>query len=164
MSSAEAKLHSIINNKETISEATAFEIFDALKPVSPEEVFGEWTGGPVETGHMTSKWCQDVNFAGKKFTSLNDVTPVWVYNDAGERVFYEPAGTARLREVKFRGVVSACDTKKLTSSRETDDKAPTMDYFRWVDENTILSAADNKNKPAETMGTFFFYLKRGLKA
>lgn len=45
---------------------------------------------------MTSKWCRDVNFAGKKFTSMNDVTPVWVYNDKGERVFYEASGTARV--------------------------------------------------------------------
>lgn len=38
------------------------------------------------------------------------------------------------------------------------DEKPTFDYFRLIDENTIIAAAENKNKPE---GTFFFYLRRG---
>ena len=34
----------------------------------------EFDGGK---GHATSKWCKDVNFAGKKYTLLNNDEPVW---------------------------------------------------------------------------------------
>ena len=57
----------------------------------------------------------------------------------------------QLREIKFRGVV----TTALIY-----DSAPIIDYFRKVDENMVVAAADNKNKPD---GTFFFYLTRSKK-
>lgn len=154
MSSPEAtkELLEIIENNTTITEAKAFELFDQLEPVEIDWLLGPWTGGPVETGHKTSKWCEDLNFAGKTFTSPNDVLPVWVYNGEGVRSVYEPSGTARLREVKYRGVVTAALIY---------DNGPIIDAFRKIDENTLISAADNKNKPVATWGTFFFYLKRG---
>ena len=116
---------------------------------------------------------------------MNDVQPVWVYNEKGERTFHAANGHARviavfavaahvpdhlqIREVKYRGVVT---------SALIYNAAPTMDYFRKIDENTILSAADNITKPPEThgtsslsflddtqavAGTFFFYLTRDAK-
>lgn len=39
------------------------------------------------------------------------------------------------------------------------DKIPIIDSFRYIDEDTVIGAMDNKdNLPGE--GTYYFYLKR----
>jgi hypothetical protein len=54
----------------------------------------------------------------------------------------------QLREIKYRtGVTTAL----------VYDSHPIVDFFKRIDDNTVLAAAENKNKG----GTFFFYLTRG---
>lgn len=58
----------------------------------------------------------------------------------------------QLRKVQFRGVVSTAMIY---------DKHPIIDTFRYVGEDTVIGAMDNKeDKPGE--GTYYFYLTRNL--
>ena len=150
-----------------------FALFDTMKPVETAFMKGEWDGGAFETGHQTCKWVVDTKFAGKRFNSDRDVEPVFVWSAGGQKEFYKPNGYAQaskgpqsrlathcvevqadsskvgqLREVRYRGKVTATLVY---------DSLPIMDYFLKVDENTVIAAADNKNKPE---GTFFFWLRR----
>ena len=52
--------------------------------------------------------------------------------------------------MKFRRVVSAAMVY---------DKFPIIDSFRYVADDTVLGAMDNKDQPAG-IGTYYFYLKR----
>ena len=83
------------NETSGVTEEQVAKLFDQLDAVEPEFMFGEWGGGSFETGHQTCKWVKDVKFAGKTFHSATDVDPVWVFNDKGNRTFYEPSGHAR---------------------------------------------------------------------
>lgn len=56
----------------------------------------------------------------------------------------------QLRKVEFRGVVTASMVY---------DKIPIIDSFRYVDEDTVIGAMDNKENPAAE-GTYYFYLTR----
>ncbi len=59
------------------------------------------------------------------------------------------ANLCQLREVKFRGVVSAAMVY---------DSQAIIDHFRKVDEDTVAGAMDTRLMPEA--GTYYFYLKR----
>lgn len=56
----------------------------------------------------------------------------------------------QLREVKFRGVVSAAMIY---------DNFPIIDSFRYISSNVVIGAMDNKLIPKEA-GTYYFYLRK----
>ncbi|KAK6211516.1 hypothetical protein QIS74_10780 [Colletotrichum tabaci] len=72
---------------------------------------------------------QPFKWAGKDFRSLDDVDPV--------------------REIKYRGL--------LTAGMIYDD-FPRIDSFRFVDENTVLGAMEDKN--VENNRPVWFYMRR----
>lgn len=80
---------------------------------------------------------------------MNDVDPIMVYGEDGARVWLKEFGNAQIREVKFRGVVTAAMIY---------DKRPIIDAFRYVDDNTVMGAMDSKQ--LRSAGLYFFYLKR----
>jgi hypothetical protein len=94
--SPEAKVKSYIVSGAHVEEGEVLALFDLLKPVQPQFLLGEWTGGPVETGDPRCQWMKHIRFAGKRFSSVNNVEPVFVFNDNGEREFYEPTGHAKM--------------------------------------------------------------------
>lgn len=55
----------------------------------------------------------------------------------------------QLREVKYRGIVSAAMIY---------DNFPIIDTFRYVSHDVVVGAMDNKLTPDE--GTYFFYLTK----
>ncbi|KAJ7848896.1 hypothetical protein B0H13DRAFT_2089599 [Mycena leptocephala] len=129
MSSPEKAYLDMIKTGGKTSESAVTSIFDQLKPIEPSFLMSEWEGGDFDTGHPASQALKAINWAGKTFRTEEDVDPMVV------------------REIKFRGVVSA--------AMVYDDK-PVIDYFRYVDENTVAGVMDAKSRPP----VYHFYLTR----
>ncbi|KAI9743665.1 MAG: hypothetical protein M1818_002981 [Claussenomyces sp. TS43310] len=147
--SAVDKFFAIAKNNKDIKETDIAAIFSELEPVAPEVFTGEWKGFGVQTGHPGNEQNVGLKWAGKTFRSPDDVDPFVVYNDAGERVWKEDIGHARLREVKYKGVVSTAMIY---------DTYPIIDHFRRVNDTTIVGAMDTPMM-AEA-GIFYFYLTK----
>ncbi|KAI9925908.1 hypothetical protein ASPWEDRAFT_586207 [Aspergillus wentii DTO 134E9] len=125
------------------------ELFNQLQPIKPSFLIGEWDGNSLDTGHPGLKLLQAMRWAGKTFRSVDDADPIVTLDDAGNRIWKEEYGNAVVREMAFRGVVSAAmiyDTK------------PIMDHFRYVDEKTVLGVMETPKQAGS--GTFYFYLQR----
>ncbi|OLN87089.1 hypothetical protein CCHL11_06494, partial [Colletotrichum chlorophyti] len=135
-----------------IEEVAVAAVYDQLKPVSPEQLIGQWEGGSFDTGHPAHERQRQLKWAGKDFRSIDDVDPVVVYGEGGSRLWMPEVGHARIREVKFRGVVTAALVY---------DTSPIIDAFRYVNQNTVIGAMDKKNE--EGAGTYYFYLRRKSK-
>ncbi|KAJ6516978.1 GXWXG protein-domain-containing protein [Mycena vulgaris] len=129
------------------SEDAITKIFDLLRPVEPSFLMGEWEGGFFDTGHPATPILKEMNWVGKNFLTEEDVEPIIVRGEGGQRIFKESYGRARVREIKFRGVVSAAVVY---------DDRPAIDYFRYVNGDTAAGMVDDK------MGVpgFHFYLTR----
>ncbi|KAJ7741272.1 hypothetical protein B0H16DRAFT_1464469 [Mycena metata] len=147
MSSPEQAYLEIIKTGGKTTEAEATKIFDQLKPIEPSFLMGEWEGGDFNTGHPASESLKKLNWVGKTFRTENDVDPIMVRGEGGERTFLEMYGHAQVREVKFRGVVSAAMVY---------DTRPIIDHFRYVDEETVAGMMDVKDAPAG----YHFHLTR----
>ncbi|KAJ5151670.1 hypothetical protein N7492_009965 [Penicillium capsulatum] len=129
-----------------LSSEDVLAAFDKLKPVAPEKFVGSWKGANVNTGHPTEDKLSGMKWAGKDFRSTEDVDPIMVYKDDGSRVWNESWGHARLRQIKWRGVLSTAMVY---------DDFPIIDYFRYVNDNLLAGAMDAKTSNA---GTYYFYL------
>ncbi|WYZ41152.1 hypothetical protein EsH8_V_000047 [Colletotrichum jinshuiense] len=143
----------LANIKGHVDETQVAEVYDQLKPVAPGLLIGQWEGGSFDTGHPVHQQLRDFRWAGKDFRSIDDVDPIMRYEDDGKRTWLSDYGHARVREVKFRGVATAAMVY---------DKFPIIDAFRYVDENTVLGAMDNKD--LQSAGTYYFFLKRRLQS
>ncbi|CCF39633.1 hypothetical protein CH063_10414 [Colletotrichum higginsianum] len=132
-----------------VDETAVAAVYDHLKPVSPELLVGQWEGGSFDTGHPTHQQLRNFKWAGKDFRSVDDVDPIMRYDKDGKRTWLSEYGHARVREVRFRGVVTASMVY---------DKFPIIDSFRYVDDNTVIGAMDNKD--IRGFGTYYFYLRR----
>ncbi|KAK0386383.1 hypothetical protein NLU13_6220 [Sarocladium strictum] len=148
--SARERLRALIQKGGRVEETAIAAIFDALPPVSsPASIIGEWQGGSFDTGHPSHALLAKINWAGKTFRSLDDVDPVVVFRN-GERAPRKSVGGARLREVKFRGVVSTAMVY---------DELPIIDSFRFVSDGMLLGAMDSKLDDSDG-GTYYFYLMK----
>ncbi|KAM0199691.1 hypothetical protein ACHAPA_012226 [Fusarium lateritium] len=150
MSYFEQKFQDLIKREGHISEVEVAAVFDQASPVRPEYMIGQWKGGSFNTGHPTHELLKTNNWAGKNFRTVDDVEPIVLYDDAGVRVWSKNYGNAQLREVNFRGVVSAAMIY---------DNFPIIDSFRCISDNLIIGAMDNKQIPKEA-GTYYFYLQK----
>ena len=126
-----------------------WELFDALPAVEPAVMLGDWSGGVFQTGHAGEAQLHQLAWAGKRFNAANDVNPIISADDKGERYVNDVMGAASLRQVAYRGVVTATMCY---------DKHPIFDHFRLLDENAVLGVMDRKG---EEMPLFFF-LRRCL--
>ncbi|KAI8717313.1 hypothetical protein NCS52_00806600 [Fusarium sp. LHS14.1] len=140
MSSLEQKFEELTKKEGHVDEADIAAIFDQSKPVEPEYLIGQWEGGSFDTGHPTHELLKTHNWAGKNFHTVDDVEPIVLYDSAG----------ARLRETKFRGVVSAAMIY---------DNFPIIDSFRYISHNVVIGGMNNKLIPKEA-GTYYFYLRK----
>jgi hypothetical protein len=162
----------------TLDEALAF--FDSLPPVTTEQLRGRFRGSEFPTGHPMEGLLEQFGWYGKEFVDEETVHPL-LFRDASGKVFkvdprklpvelasrvprvggsvarhafsaLEPViGTskprARLRNVEYRGKVSATIIY---------DHLPIHDYFRRVDDDTILGVMDRRGVERP----FFFVLRR----
>ncbi|KAF7348298.1 FAD binding domain-containing protein [Mycena sanguinolenta] len=147
MTSPEEQYLTIIKAGGKTSEDVATKIFDQLKPIEPSFLMGEWEGGDFDTGHPVTQALKKINWAGKTFRTEEDVDPIVVHGEGGKRTCLEVYGGARVREVKFRGVVSA--------AMVYDDK-PVIDHFRFVSEHIVAGMMDTKAAPQG----YHFHLRR----
>lgn len=78
----------------TYQESEIAEIYNKLKPVEASRLIGEWTGGDLDTGHVAHQTLEQMKWAGKSFRSVDDVDPIMIYNDNGQRVWNDSYGHA----------------------------------------------------------------------
>ncbi|MUG97266.1 DUF4334 domain-containing protein [Scytonema sp. UIC 10036] len=160
----------------------ALQLFDALEPVNLDFMSGRWQGSGLHTDHPMDGLLESSNWYGKEFIDPESVHPLLFLNGQGKIFQVAPHPTlmnwvlklprpknnslkpllglinsllktektqARLRMMEYRGKVTATMIY---------DYLPINDYFRKVDENTVLGIMDYKNLPQP----FFFILKRCL--
>ncbi|KAL0261360.1 hypothetical protein SLS55_002790 [Diplodia seriata] len=107
-------------------------LFDALAPITPADLEGDWSGGDF---HDTDD--------GKE-----EPAPVHPCHAMLEN--YRWAGMV-LREVKYRGVVS---TSLIF------DAYPIIDHFRRVSDNTLMALFEAKDKALKEAGPYFFWVRK----
>jgi len=139
----------ITKDNKPISGKEVAVIFEKLPPVAPEALIGEWAGHGFNTGHPGNDMNKKVGWAGKTFRSVDDVDPMVLHGEGGKRVWMEAAGRARLREVKYQGVVS---TAMIYNEK------PIIDHFRRVSDNMVAGVMDTTLFPEEDL--FYFYLTK----
>jgi hypothetical protein len=133
--------------KEKTALAELDALFDALPAVDEDFMVGEWNGGVFVTGHPGEQQLGALRWIGKTFRSRNDVDPIVARGDDGGRVASPVMGSASLRRVEYRGVVTATMVY---------DQHPIFDHFRKVDARTVLGVMDRKNDSMP----LYFYLRR----
>lgn len=142
MPQAAAQLLQMIKTGQAYTTEEIMPLYDQLEPVDIDFMIGTWKGGKFDAG----KSPDPINWYGKRFNSANDAEPLLARKPDGSIYSFDKWGMAQLREVKFRGKVSA--------SLIYDNK-PIMDYFRKIDDNTLIGLGEMKGNL-----TFFFYLTR----
>ncbi|WP_312125123.1 DUF4334 domain-containing protein [Brevundimonas sp.] len=152
-----------------ITPEKAFALFDALAPVDPDFLIGEWAGEPFATGHPMDGALEATGWRGKRFDSVDAVHPLLFDDGKGGtfavhpgRFMGKPASgkaverraeletdqpAARLRSVLHRGQVTAAMVY---------DDLPIIDMFRRVDARTVLGVMDMRAMPLP----YFFVLRR----
>lgn len=159
-------------NAGKVSTEQACEIFDALAPVLPEDITGTWKGSEFPSGHPMDGSLADSGWFGKRFIDADTVDPLLFYSadrtsffaadpirkgQASARGVTDIASvrgevetdspTARLRQISYRGVVTTAMVY---------DHLAIIDYFRKVNDSTLLGAMDRRGDP----GIYFFVLRR----
>lgn len=79
-----------------LEESTLAQVFDQLKPIESEFMIGKWKGGSFESGHPVHEQLESLKWAGKDFRSVNDVDPIMIYDDNGNRSWNTKYGHARV--------------------------------------------------------------------
>lgn len=141
--SAESRILAIIQSGQGCAANTLAGLFDQLEPISAEFMLGTWSGGKFDGGVDPDP----IHWYGKRFTSLTDVEPLLCRAEDGSIYAYDKLGSAQLREMAYKGKVSASLIY---------DKQPIMDYFRKVTPNIVIGLGDVKGKPTD----FYFHLTR----
>lgn len=154
-----------------VTQDTAMAIYDTLAPVDIDFMIGRWMGSEFFTGHPIDGELTKYGWYGKQYKSAEDGDPLLFNTLDGKGIFAaDPIKviqgdklmddllehqaevettrpTCRLRMIEYRG--------KSTATMVYDD-IPSLDYFRKVDDNTVLGAMDTRGEPR----TFFFVLRR----
>ncbi|KAL4905096.1 hypothetical protein BDW74DRAFT_178105 [Aspergillus multicolor] len=139
--STKETLANILASK-NITPLAATTLFNSLPPLAANELLGQWHGTCALTNHPGITALKAARWVGKNFHTTEDVHPIISLDDSvtygqhapGEgRVVNEFMGKARIREIKYNGVVS--------TAMVYNDK-PIIDYFRRVDERTVMGVMD----------------------
>lgn len=116
-------------------------LYDQLESVDTASMIGTWKGGKFDG-------CKPdpINWYGKRFNSIEDAEPLLARRPDGSVYSFDKWGMARLREISFRGKVSA---SLIYNNR------PIVDYFRRLDADTVIGFGEPKGA-----APFFFHLVR----
>jgi hypothetical protein len=82
------------NEVRLFKESEVASVYNQLRPVDPEFLIGDWTGGDLDTGHAAHQALRDMRWAGKSFRSIDEVDPVMVYDEQNHRVRNKKFGHA----------------------------------------------------------------------
>jgi hypothetical protein len=144
--SAETKFRELLDASQvTIDELFVF--YDSLPATTIPFMLGDWEGGVFRTGHEGETQLLAFRWVGKRFHNENDVDPIVVCNDQGDREASPIMGKASLRLVEHRGLLTATMIY---------DKHPIFDHFREIGGDRVLGIMERKGDDFP----LFFYLRR----
>lgn len=143
----ESTLNELVSSKKINQIDDLYQYFDSLEPVEAQFMIGRWTGDVILSGHVGEKMLGSMSWAGKNFVSADEVYPILVKAPDGSISASDVLGQASLREVLYRG--------KLTATMVYDSQ-PTFDYFRKINSDTVMGIMDHKGD----LKPLFFYLVR----
>ncbi|KAE8155118.1 hypothetical protein BDV25DRAFT_135161 [Aspergillus avenaceus] len=123
------------HEKHNVSADEVAALYDTLPSVTPDFLLGNWKGSVIYTGHKDIEILLAMKWDGKMFHSVDSVEPVVVLSEENSRVPMRELGGARIREVKFRGVVTAAMVY---------DQQPVIDYFRRLNDRTVVGVMEHK--------------------
>ncbi len=161
--------------------ATALAFFDALPPVSLDEMTGSWGGHGVPTGHPLDGLLERFGWHGKRVDSPEDVHPLVFDAGNGALTCIDPARlpvglalripwlvntpvVARLfrlarpllRARKPAARLRMTEHRGVLTATMIYDALPIVDVFRKVDDTTVLGVMDLRGLDQP----FFFTLRR----
>lgn len=88
--------YEVLAKQENLSASDALAAFDKLGPAKAEQFIGSWKGGTIKTNHVLESRLMGMRWAGKDFRSTEDVDPIMVYKEDGERSWANQWGHARV--------------------------------------------------------------------
>ena len=141
---AEARIEKMIESGKAYTTQNIMKEYDQLEAIDTDFLVGTWKGGKFDGGKMPDP----IKWYGKRFDSRDQVEPLLVYGEDGSVQVYDKLGAARMRNIEFKGKVSASLIY---------DKQPIMDYFRKVNDNVVIGYGEVKGQPDSN---FFFHLTR----
>lgn len=160
--------------------ASALALFDALPATGVAELFGEWRGSGLPTGHPLDGLLERYGWWGKRFEGPDATHPL-VFEDASGRFEVDPAGVpvglvARVggllrqeplalvarrfrrlrRTTRPKARLRLVEFRGVVTATMVYDALPVLDHFRRVDEDTLLAVMDARGLDTP----FFFVLRR----
>lgn len=160
-SHAEEAFISMLNGAHPPEVEKLLELFSQLEPVSVDSVIGLWRVAafgraprdPIaiqpDPGPLPKREGLGMRkLYGKRFVTRDDAEPIVCFAEDGSLVASVDFGLARLRELSFRGTSSA---------GMVYDQHPWIDYFRKLDDDTLVAMIDMKGKPID----IGFFMLRG---
>ncbi|PYI31584.1 hypothetical protein BP00DRAFT_456905 [Aspergillus indologenus CBS 114.80] len=151
-STLESQFWALTKRPNQVTDAEIATVYDKLQPIAPGKLIGSrWQGYIFHSGHPAEQAViEPMHFAGKDFISVNEVN-LMVFDAEGNWTRTEDWGNARLREVKYREVVSAAliyDTK------------PCIDHWRYVSEDVVMVALEDDGTVTQGAGPLYGYMIR----
>lgn len=146
--------------------ATLLRFYDGLPALAPAALTGLWRGGAWETGTRFDGLLERLAWHGKLFGGPDDVQALlfarprtalgWLnrltilpFRLLGRpSLVRHPLGRARLREVRFRGLVSTAMVY---------DYLPIIDHFRRIGDERIMGVMDLRGRRDSEL---LFWLER----
>jgi hypothetical protein len=124
---------------EAVPLGVALALFDELPAVELDEMLGDWDGHCVPTGHPAEEHLAQLAWAGKRVHARDEVDPLVCWDALGGRVVSAFVGSATLRRVEYREVLTATIVY---------DARPYLEHFRRVSDDVLLGVAERKGEPA----------------
>ncbi|EFC83625.1 DUF4334 domain-containing protein [Parafrankia sp. EUN1f] len=147
LTSSAAAILELIRTGANESAEPLLALFDELDPVPATFMYGRWRGGLLTADRELGVLLTRMKWYGRHFTDAEHADPLLCRRSDGTLYSFAGLGLARLRELSFRGKVSAAMIY---------DDQPMIDVFRKISENVVLGVTDTKGRPAD----FFFHLTR----
>ncbi|MFI0355209.1 DUF4334 domain-containing protein [Actinomadura sp. 9N407] len=145
--SAQDRLLALVQGTGSAAPGELERLYDRLAPVSPTFMLGTWQGGVFERADAMAAMLIKMRWYGKRFAGIENVEPLLCRDDAGEIYSFTGMGMARLREMSYRGTVSAAMIY---------DDQPIIDHFRRVSHDVVIGAMDAKAQES----VLYFHLTR----
>jgi hypothetical protein len=134
-----------------IAARIALALYDELPAVELDEMVGDWDGQCIPTGHPAEEHLAQLAWAGKRVHGRDEVDPLICYDALGGRVVSAFVGSATLRRVEYREVLTATIVY---------DARPYLEHFRRVSDDVLLGVAERKGEDAPLV----FCLRRATRA
>jgi hypothetical protein len=163
-----------------LTQQQAYELFDSLEPVMPDELRGLWRGREVFTGHPLEGLLSTCGWYGKRFDTDEHVFPMLFTAPGGATFCANPARmplSARLNSLPgplvrllfrcaYPYIVTRASGARLrtiefrgaTGACMVYDRLAVIDVFRRLDKDNLFCIMDMKDDPSNK--ALFFQLYR----